>query len=138
MTVSLLVIMLLLPTAVYDDDDEEPAAVVSVAGGKVIEEFESIGMVYDAVVPQNWIALFKENSAIEFVESDAQVKIAQDTSAEYSESWGFSTSAPSRCTCQTTPAGGGVKIAVLDTGVDYYQPTRSGAKLQRRPRLYQQ
>jgi|Tabmets5t2r1_1033131.scaffolds.fasta_scaffold110756_1 hypothetical protein len=33
--------------AVYDDDDDEPAAVVSVAGGKVIEEFESIGMVYD-------------------------------------------------------------------------------------------
>lgn len=100
-----LVIMLLLPTAVYDDDDE-PAAVVSVVGGKVIEEFESIGMVYDAVVRQNEIALFKENPAIEFVESDAQVKIAQDTSAEYSESWGFSTSAPSRCTCQTTPAGG--------------------------------
>ncbi len=62
MTVSLLVIMLLLPTAVYDD--EEPAGVVSVAGGKVIEEFESIGMVYDAAVPQNWIALFKENPAI--------------------------------------------------------------------------
>lgn len=41
-----LVIMLLLPTAVYDDDDES-AAVVSVVGGKVIEEFESIGMVYD-------------------------------------------------------------------------------------------
>jgi hypothetical protein len=135
-TLSPLVILLLLPTAVYDDD--EPAAVVSVPGGKVIEEFESIGMAYDAVVPQNVIALFKENPAIEFVESDAQVKIAQDTSAEYSESWGFSTSAPSRCTCQTTPAGGGVKIAVLDTGVDYYQPTRSGAKLQRRPRLYQQ
>lgn len=70
--------------AVYDDDDE-PAAVVNVAGGKVIEEFESIGMVYDAVVPQNEIALFKENPAIEFVESDAQVKIAQDTSIEYSE-----------------------------------------------------
>jgi hypothetical protein len=80
--------MLLLPTAVYDDDDE-PAAVVSVAGGKVIEEFESIGMVYDAVVPQNGIALFKENPAIEFVESDAQVKIAQDTSIEYSEPWGL-------------------------------------------------
>lgn len=79
-----LVIMLLLPTAVYGDDDE-PAAVVNVAGGKVIEEFESIGMVYDAVVRQNEIALFKENPAIEFVESDAQVKIAQDTSIEYSE-----------------------------------------------------
>lgn len=73
-TLSPLVIMLSLPTAVYDD--EEPAAVVSVAGGKVIEEFESIGMVYDAVVPQNVIALFKENPTIEFVESDAQVKIA--------------------------------------------------------------
>lgn len=71
-TLSPLVIMLLLPTAVYDDD--ESAAVVSVAGGKVIEEFESIGMVYDAVVPQNGIALFKENPAIEFVESDAQVR----------------------------------------------------------------
>jgi hypothetical protein len=88
-TLSPLVIMLLLPTAAYDDDDEEPAAVVSVAGGKVIEEFESIGMVYDAVVPQNGIALFKENPAIEFVESDAQVKIAQDTSIEYSEPWGL-------------------------------------------------
>ena len=86
-TLSHLAIMLLLPTAVYDDD--EPAAVVSVPGGKVIEEFESIGMVYDAVVPQNVIALFKENPAIEFVESDAQVKLAQDTSAEYSESWGL-------------------------------------------------
>ena len=88
-TLSPLVIMLLLPTAVYGDDDDEPAAVVSVAGGKVIEEFESIGMVYDAVVPQNGIALFKENPAIEFVESDAQVKIAQDTSIEYSEPWGL-------------------------------------------------
>jgi hypothetical protein len=33
--------------------------------------------------------LFKENPAIEFVESDAQVKIAQDTSIEYSEPWGL-------------------------------------------------
>jgi hypothetical protein len=33
-------------------------------------------MVYDAVVRQNGIALFKENPAPEFVESDAQVKIA--------------------------------------------------------------
>jgi hypothetical protein len=44
-----------------------------------------MGTVY-AVVPQNAIALFKENPAIELVESDAQVKIAQDTSIEYSES----------------------------------------------------
>lgn len=48
-----------------------------------------MGMVYDAAVPQNAIALFKENPAIELVESDAQVKIAQDTSIEYSESWGL-------------------------------------------------
>lgn len=135
-TLSPLVIMLLLPTAVYDDDDE-PAAVASVGGGKVIEEFESIGMVYDAVVPQNGIALFKENPAIEFVESDAQVKIAQDTSIEYSESWGLQDIGAKPVHLSNTPAGG-VKIAVLDTGVDYTQPTRSGAKLQRRPRLYQQ
>jgi hypothetical protein len=65
------------------------AAVVSAAGGKVIEEFESMGMVYDAVVPQNAIALLKENPAVEFVESDAQVRIAQDNSIEYSGSWGL-------------------------------------------------
>jgi hypothetical protein len=45
-----------------------------------------MGTIYDAVVPQNAIALFKENLAIECVESGAQVKIAQDTSIEYSES----------------------------------------------------
>jgi hypothetical protein len=77
---------LLLPTA-YDDDDE-PAAVVGAAGGKVVEEFESMGMLY-AVVSQNAIALPKEYPAVEFVESDAQVKIAQDTSIEYSGSWGL-------------------------------------------------
>jgi hypothetical protein len=44
-----------------------------------------MGIVY-AVVPQNAIALFKKNPAIELAESDAQVKIAQDTSIEYSES----------------------------------------------------
>jgi hypothetical protein len=95
-----------------------------------------MGIVY-AVVPQNAIALFKKNPAIELAESDAQVKIALDTSIEYSESSGLQDigAEPVHLSNYT---GEGVKIvAVLDTGVDYTQPTRSGAKLQRRPRLYQ-
>jgi hypothetical protein len=78
-----------------------------------------MGMVYDAVVPQNAIALPKENPAVEFLESDAQVKIAQDTSIEYSGSWGLQDIGAERVHLSNYTGGVGVKIAILDTGVGY-------------------
>jgi hypothetical protein len=85
-----------------------------------------MGMVY-AVVPQNAIALPKENPAVEFVESDTQVKIAQDTSIEYSGSWGLQ-DIGAELVHLSNYTGEGVKIAIPDTGVDYTQPTRSGVR----------
>jgi subtilisin len=98
----------------YDPD------VVEAAGGKVAEEFENMGMLY-AVIPLSAFASLAQNPEIEFVESDRQFEIAKAEASEYSESWALEDvgAEPVHSTGYT---GKGVKIAVLDTGIDYKHP----------------
>jgi subtilisin len=95
-------------------------AVVGAAGGKVVEEFKDMGMLY-AVVPPSAFASLAQNQAVEFVETDRQFEIAQATTSEYSESWALEDigAEPAHSSNYT---GKGVKIAMLDTGIDYNHP----------------
>ena len=95
-------------------------AVVGAAGGRVAEEFQEMGMLY-AVVPPGAFASLAQNPAVEFVESDRQFEIAMAEASEYSESWALEDvgAEPVHSSGYT---GKDVKIAVLDTGIDYKHP----------------
>jgi subtilisin len=106
----------------FADGKYNPEA-VRVAGGTVTAQFEKLGMV-KAVLPQNSLGSLKQNPAVEFVEDDGQLEIAQadaPTSIEYSSSWGLQDIAaePVHLSNYT---GKGIKIGVLDTGIDYTHP----------------
>lgn len=77
-----------------------------------------------AVIPQNSLGNLKQNPAVEFVEGDGQFETAQadaPPSIEYSSSWGLQDigAEPAH---QSNYTGKGVKIAMLDTGIDYNHP----------------
>lgn len=93
---------------------------ISASGGRVIEEFPGIGMIY-AVVPPGAFTSLSQDKMIEFVESDRQFEIAMASTSEYSESWALHDvgAEPAHFSNYT---GKGVKIALLDTGVDYTHP----------------
>ncbi|HEX2615589.1 MAG TPA: S8 family peptidase, partial [Nitrososphaera sp.] len=96
---------------------------VRAAGGTVTAQFEELGMV-QAILPQNSLGSLREDPAVEFVEGDGQLEIAQadaPTSIEYSSSWGLQDigAEPVHLSNYT---GKGVKIGVLDTGIDYKHP----------------
>lgn len=129
-TVPLITVMLLASSFAYMSP---PAAVivsfaegrydpglVGAAGGRVIKEFKDVGMLY-ASVPPGAHASLAQNPAVEFVESDGQFEIAQASTSEYSESWvlGDIGAEPVHNSNYT---GRGVKIALLDTGIDYNHP----------------
>ena len=96
---------------------------IRAAGGTVTAEFKELGMV-QAVLPQNSLASLMQDPAVEFVEDDGHIEIAQAdaaTSVEYSSSWGLQDieAEPVHLSNYT---GKGVKIGVLDTGIDYKHP----------------
>lgn len=95
-------------------------AVVPAEGGRILEEFAEMEMLY-AVIPIGAFARLSQNPAIEFVESDRQFEIAQADASEYSESWALDDigAEPVHLSNYT---GKGVKIALLDTGIDYNHP----------------
>lgn len=95
-------------------------AVIGAAGGRTVSEFKEMGMIY-AVVPAGTFASLAQNPAIEFVESDGQFEIAQAGTSEYSESWAleYVGAEPAHMSNYT---GKGIKIALLDTGIDYKHP----------------
>ncbi len=103
----------------FAEGEYDPAR-ISAAGGRVVEEFPGMGMLYAAVPPGTFASL-EQNPAIEFVESDWQFEIAQAGTSEYSESWALHDigAEPAHSSDYT---GKGVKIALLDTGVDYTHP----------------
>jgi len=107
----------------FSDGKYNPTA-VSAAGGRVTKEFKVLGML-KAVVPQNAIDYLKQNPSVDFVERDEYFEIAETedvpTSAEYSGSWGLEDigAEPIHWLNYT---GRGVRIAVLDTGIDYHHP----------------
>jgi subtilisin len=106
----------------FADGMYDPEA-VRAAGGTVTAQFEELGMV-QAILPQNSLGSLREDPAVEFVEGDGQLEIAQadaPTSIEYSSSWGLQDigAEPVHLSNYT---GKGVKIGVLDTGIDYKHP----------------
>ncbi|MCI0560101.1 MAG: S8 family peptidase, partial [Nitrososphaera sp.] len=93
---------------------------VTAEGGKILREFENLGMLYASIPPDARDSLSR-NPSIEFLEIDSNfvMEVADvDTSVEYSDSWGLEEigAEPVHLLNYT---GRGVKIAVLDTGVDY-------------------
>lgn len=103
----------------FKDGRYNPTVVAEV-GGSVVEEFKSVGMLH-AMVSRHAVSELEQNDAVEFVEYDRQFEIAQDTTVEYAESWGLTEigAEPAHLSSYT---GKGVKIAVLDTGIDYNHP----------------
>jgi subtilisin len=97
----------------------DPEAVVA-AGGRVSEEFKDMGMLY-ALVPPSAFSSLAQNPAIEFVESDRQFEIAQAETSEYSESWALE-EIGAEPVHSSNYTGKGVKIGLLDTGIDYNHP----------------
>jgi subtilisin len=108
----------------FKEGHYDPAAVTKV-GGSVVEEFKGVGMLH-AMVSRHAVSELEQNNVVEFVEYDRQFEIAQDTTVEYSESWGLADigAEPAHLSSYT---GKGVKIAVLDTGMDYNHPELAGA-----------
>jgi subtilisin family serine protease len=90
-------------------------SLIDAAGGRVVQEFSDMGMLLAIVRPAT-LASLEQSPAVEFVESDRQFEIA-DTS-EYSESWALREIGvePAHSTEYT---GKGIKVALLDTGIDY-------------------
>jgi subtilisin len=95
-------------------------ATIGGAGGIIIEEFKNMEMV-QALIPPLALARLVQNPAVEFVERDGQFEIAEANTSEYSESWALEDigAEPAHLSNYT---GSGVKIAILDTGVDYKHP----------------
>src|ERR1041385_3696443 len=91
--------------------------IVRDAGGQIIEEFKDVGMLH-AVVPPYSVANISQDPAVEFVEPDGQFEIAGTNTTENSGSWALGEIGiePDDLSNHT---GRGVKIAVLDTGIDY-------------------
>jgi subtilisin family serine protease len=96
---------------------------VGAAGGLIIEEFKSMGMLY-AVIPPSAFAGLAQNPAVEFVESDGQIDIAQASTSEYSESWALE-DIGAEPVHSSNYTGKGIKIGFLDTGIDYNHPELS-------------
>jgi subtilisin len=93
---------------------------IGAAGGKVLEKLESMEMIY-ASVPSGALVSLAENPAIEFVESDSTFEIAQASTSEYSESWALQ-DIGAEPVHSSNHTGRGIKIALLDTGIDYNHP----------------
>jgi subtilisin family serine protease len=129
--VTLIAIMLLVPSFAFISprhtdvmisfvQGEYDPRVIMAAGGRIIKELESMEMIY-ASVPPSAVSDLAQNPTIEFVESDSRIEIAQATTSEYSETWAL-TDIGAEPVHQSNYTGKGIKIALLDTGIDYNHP----------------
>jgi subtilisin len=93
---------------------------IGAAGGTVIEEFKSMEMIH-ASIPSGAFAALAQDSSVEFIEREGTFEIAEAGISEYSESWELQEidAEPAHMANHT---GAGIKIAVLDTGIDYTHP----------------
>ena len=108
--------------AAFTDGKYEPELIQQL-GGRIIGESESLGMVH-AIIPLAQYDRLVASPSVEFVEHDSEVTFASSDSletAEYSESWGIE-AIGAEAVHSSEFTGKGIKIAVLDTGVDYLHP----------------
>lgn len=109
----------------FSDGKYEPGLIPQL-GGKIISESKSLGMVH-AIIPLLQYTRLMADPSVEFVELDREVSIVSSDyleSAEYDESWGIEViGAEAAHSSEFT--GEGIKVAVLDTGVDYRHPELS-------------
>ena len=106
----------------FSDGMYEPGLVPQL-GGKIIGESKSLGMVH-ATIPLSQYARLMAEPSVEFLELDREVSIVSSDyleSAEYDESWGIEVIG-AETVHSSEFTGKGIKVAVLDTGVDYGHP----------------
>lgn len=96
---------------------------IEAAGGHVLAEFDKMEMVH-ALLPISALDRLAQNPAIEFIEIDGQFEIAETSSSEYSESWAL-VDIGAEPVHSLGYTGRGIKIALLDTGIDYNHPELS-------------
>jgi len=94
--------------------------VIGAAGGTIIKEFKNMEMVH-ALIPPGAFDSLSKNPAVEFIEADSSFEIAQASTSEYSESWALE-DVGAESVHSSNYTGKGVKIALLDTGIDYNHP----------------
>ena len=127
--IPLIALMLLVPSLAvtpqttviisFSKGNYDPS-LIRAAGGTVIEEFKSMEMIH-ASMSSGALAVLAQNPSVEFIESEGTFEIAEAGISEYSESWELQEieAEPAHVANHT---GKGIKIAVLDTGIDYHHP----------------
>jgi subtilisin len=103
---------------------------VEVHGGKITKQFPHMGLLY-ALVPVQSIEQLKAEPAVDFVEQDGQFEVSSaSTTTHISQaatldqqhySWGIG-DIGAQAVQSLNDTGQGIKIAVLDTGIDYNHP----------------
>jgi subtilisin family serine protease len=103
----------------FSDGKYQPE-LIALHGGTIVGESKSLNMVH-AAIPVSEYARLALHPSIEFIEQDGQVSFTTSDSvysAEYSESWGIEAIGAEQVH-SSKYTGKGIKIAVLDTGIDY-------------------
>jgi Subtilisin-like serine proteases len=97
------------------------AAFVEAHGGDIKYQYQSIPAIA-ASVPQHSISILKDNPDVKYVEMDAEVYIDEEPmiSSDEKISWGVSRIQADKV--HNISSGSGVKVAVIDTGIDYTHP----------------
>lgn len=96
------------------------AAAVSSRRGKINRKFKHLRAM-TASLPEEEIAKLKNNPLVAYVQEDVLIQMIDPLPAEYLESWGVSRIG-SAIAHDASILGAGVKIAILDTGIDYDHP----------------
>ena len=102
------------------------AALVESLGGEIKYQYNAIPAIA-ARVPEHAISSLKNDAGVEYVEMEAEVHIFEDgplilwnEDDDYETPWGVDRIDAEKV--HSTFTGKGVKVAVIDTGVDYFHP----------------